>query len=62
MYKIVKRYYDKGVYTKDDVMKFVLAGKITEEQYKEIVKEDEEVVEETKETVEEVVEEENVEV
>ena len=41
MFKLVKRYYDKGVYTKDDVMKFVKAGKITEEQYEEIVKEEE---------------------
>ena len=37
MFKLVKRYYDKGVYTKDDVMKFVTAGKITEDEYKEIV-------------------------
>lgn len=36
MFKIVKRYYDKGIYTKDDVRKFVLAGKITEEDYETI--------------------------
>lgn len=53
MFKLVKRYYDKGVYTKDDVMKFVMAGKITEEEYEEIVKEEEELVEETEETKEE---------
>ena len=40
MYKIVKRYYLKGYYTKDDVKKFVASGDITEEQYKEIVGED----------------------
>lgn len=40
MFKIVKRYYDKGIYTKDDVKKFVQAGKITEDEYKEIVGED----------------------
>lgn len=37
MYKIVKRYYDKGIYSADDVKKFVQAGKITEDEYKEIV-------------------------
>lgn len=37
MYKIVKRYYEKGIYSKEDVAKFVKAGKITAEQYKEIV-------------------------
>lgn len=36
MFKIVKRYYDKGIYTKDNVAVFVKAGKITPEQYKEI--------------------------
>lgn len=36
MYKIVKRYYDKGIYTKENVATFVRAGKITAEQYKEI--------------------------
>lgn len=36
MYKIVKRYYDKGIYSKEDVKKFVQAGKLTAEQYKEI--------------------------
>ena len=40
MFKIVKRYYDKGIYTKDDVKKFVQANRITEEEYKEIVGED----------------------
>lgn len=36
MFKIVKRYYDKGIYTKENVATFVRAGKITAEQYKEI--------------------------
>lgn len=52
MFKVVKKYYDKGFYTKDDVMKFVMAGKITEEEYEEIVKEDE-VIEEVETEVEE---------
>lgn len=36
MYKIVKRYYDKGIYSAEDVAKFVAAGRITPEEYKEI--------------------------
>ena len=40
MFGIVKRYYDKGIYSKNDVKKFVLAEKITPEQYKEITSED----------------------
>lgn len=36
MFKIVKRYYDKGIYTKENVATFVKAGKITAEQYEEI--------------------------
>lgn len=36
----VKRYYDKGMYTNDQVKVFVLSGKITELQYKEITGED----------------------
>ena len=40
MFKVVKRYYDKGYYTKDDVKKFVVAGKLTEEEYKEITGDD----------------------
>ena len=36
MFKIVKRYYDKGIYSKEIVATFVRAGKITAEQYKEI--------------------------
>lgn len=36
MFKIVKRYYDKGIYTKENAATFVRAGKITAEQYEEI--------------------------
>ena len=36
MFKIVKRYYDKGYYTKENVATFVKAGKITPEEYAEI--------------------------
>lgn len=36
MYDIVKRYYDKGIYSAEDVKKFVKAGKINADQYKEI--------------------------
>ena len=32
----IKRYYDKGIYTNDEVKVFVKWNKITEEQYKEI--------------------------
>lgn len=36
MFKVVKRYYDKGIYSAENVATFVKAGKITAEQYKEI--------------------------
>lgn len=36
MYKVVKRYFDRGIYSKEDVKTFVVAGKLTKEQYKEI--------------------------
>lgn len=39
-YSKIKRYYDKGYYSVDDVKIFVEAGKITEEQFKEITGED----------------------
>lgn len=35
-YSLVKRYYERGYYTTDDVKVFVVAGKITTEQYQEI--------------------------
>lgn len=36
MFSIVKRYYNNGIYSKEDVAKFVRANKITENQYEEI--------------------------
>ena len=36
MYKIVKRFFDRKIYTKENVAVFVASGKITVEQYKEI--------------------------
>lgn len=39
MYKIVKRYYDRGIYDNADVAKFVKAGKLTEAEYQEITDE-----------------------
>ena len=40
MFKIVKRYYDRGIYDKDDVAVFVKAGKLTADEYKEITGEE----------------------
>jgi uncharacterized XkdX family phage protein len=36
MYNSIKRYYDMGKYTKEQVKIFVKAGWITPEQYQEI--------------------------
>ena len=36
MFSIVKRFYDRKIYGADDVKKFVLSGKITADEYKEI--------------------------
>lgn len=35
-YQAVKKYYEQGRYTKADVAVFVMAGKITAEEYQEI--------------------------
>lgn len=35
----VKRYFDKGIYVKEQVKIFVQTGKITSKQYKEITSE-----------------------
>lgn len=40
MFTIVKRYYDKHYYSKEDVAKFVVAGKITAEEYAQITGEE----------------------
>lgn len=40
MFKIVKRYFDKGIYSKEDVSVFVTAGKISSTEYKEITGEE----------------------
>lgn len=37
MFEKIKRFYDLGLYTKEQVHKFVEKGVITEEQYLEIV-------------------------
>ena len=39
-YEKVKRYYDLGHYTKEQVKVFVKTKKITEEEYKEITREE----------------------
>ena len=36
MFKIIKRFYDRGIYSAEDVGVFVASGKITEKQYEEI--------------------------
>lgn len=36
MFKKVKKYYDKGLYTKEVVKKFVEKGVLTADEYKEI--------------------------
>ncbi len=36
MYKIIKRFYDRGFYSSEDVGVFVASGKITAEQYEKI--------------------------
>ena len=40
MFTIVKRYYDKHYYSKEDVAKFVVAGKLTAEEYQQITGEE----------------------
>ena len=40
MFVIVKRYYDKQYYSKEDVAKFVIAGKLTAEEYQQITGEE----------------------
>lgn len=40
MFDYIKKNYEKGIYTKEDVSQFVKAGMITADQYKEITGED----------------------
>ena len=40
MFNIIKRYYNRRIYTKENVAVFVESGKITTEQYKEITGEE----------------------
>lgn len=40
MFGIVKRYYDRGIYSKEDAAVFVASGAITAEEYKSITGED----------------------
>ena len=40
LYKTIKRYYDKGLYTKEDVASFVYAGLLSPLEYKQITGED----------------------
>lgn len=40
LFNTAKRYYDKGLYSKDDVAVFVRAGRLTLEEYVEITSED----------------------
>lgn len=39
-YTAAKRYYDMGIYSKEQVALFVVKGRITEAEYKEITGED----------------------
>lgn len=36
----IKKYYDEGIYSKDDVKVFVVQGYITADQYKQITGDD----------------------
>lgn len=40
MYRIVKRYFDKGLYNKEDVAVFVVAGKLSAEEFRKITGEE----------------------
>ena len=37
MFEKVKKFYELGLYSKEQVWQFVVKGKLTEEQYREIV-------------------------
>lgn len=40
IFKIVKKFYDKGIYSKEDVGVFVKAKRITGDEYKRITGDD----------------------
>lgn len=40
MFNIVKRFYDRGIYSAENVAVFVRSGKITSQQYTEITGEE----------------------
>ena len=40
MYQLIKKYYKMGLYTNDNLAKFVTRGTITADQYREISGED----------------------
>lgn len=40
MFKVVKRFYDSGIYSVADVGRFVASGRITAEEYREITGEE----------------------
>lgn len=35
-YTICKRYYDQGIYSDDDLKRFVKSGKLTKDEYEKI--------------------------
>lgn len=37
MYDMIKKYYDLGIYHKEDLIIFIKAGYITQSQYNEII-------------------------
>lgn len=37
LFNTVKKFYDKGIYTKEDVKSFVVSDKITVDEYEKIV-------------------------
>ena len=40
MFKIVKRYYERNIYSNEDVAKFVKAGRLSAAEYQEITGEE----------------------
>lgn len=44
MYKLLKKYYLKGLYTKDDLRKYVEHGTITQAEMEQIIEEVEKII------------------